>query len=114
MNENMLAARILGRVVTVERLGRMKGDFNFGLHALKRIAYIGVTFRRRSRNEVALIHGAVVRDLGGRLAEFNIPIAKTFPLADGQAAQHDMAGNKHFRNKHFGKIFLQPDSNVKV
>ena len=48
MNQNMEAAAILGRIVNVGRLGGMKGEFNFDLHALKRIDYIGVTFRTRS------------------------------------------------------------------
>ena len=48
-NENMKAAAVLGRIVNVGRLGGFKGEFDFDLHALKRIDYIGVTFRTRSR-----------------------------------------------------------------
>src|SRR5438477_2030141 len=47
MNQNMQAAAILGRIVNVGRLGGMKAEFDFDLHALKRIDYIGVTFRTR-------------------------------------------------------------------
>src|SRR5262249_28921613 len=47
-NENMKAASVLGRIVNVGRLGGFKGEFDFDLHALKRIDYIGVTFRTRS------------------------------------------------------------------
>ncbi len=105
-NDNMKAARVLGRIVNVGRLGGMHGDFNFDLHALKRIQYIGVTFRTRSRAEVDRIHDAMLRDLGDRLAEFRIPIDKTFPLVEAQVAQDYMAANKHF-----GKILLQVGSN---
>src|SRR5713101_8959048 len=51
-NQNMKAAAVLGRIVNVGRLGGMKGEFDFDLHALKRIDYIGVTFRTRSLEEV--------------------------------------------------------------
>src|SRR5262249_50871251 len=51
-NQNLEAANILGRIVNVGRLGGMKGEFDFDKHALKRIDYIGVTFRTRSAEEV--------------------------------------------------------------
>src|ERR1700694_1650368 len=35
-NQNLAAAALLGRIVNVGRLGGMKGEFNFDLHALKR------------------------------------------------------------------------------
>ena len=37
-NQNLEAAALLGRIVNVGRLGGMTGEFNFDLHALKRIA----------------------------------------------------------------------------
>src|SRR5271169_1590741 len=42
---NLEAAALLGCIVNVGRLGGTKGEFNFDMHALKRIDYIGVTFR---------------------------------------------------------------------
>ena len=36
-----------GRIVNVGRLGGTHADFNFDLHAARRISYIGVTFRTR-------------------------------------------------------------------
>ena len=60
-NQNMEAAAMLGRIVNVGRLGGMKGEFNFDLHALKRIDYIGVTFRTRSPEEVRDIVKAAAR-----------------------------------------------------
>jgi NADPH:quinone reductase len=47
-NQNLAAAAVLGRIVNVGRLGGNTGEFNFDLHAAKRIAYIGVTFRTRT------------------------------------------------------------------
>ena len=44
--QTMQATAILGRIVNVGRLAGMKAEFNFDLHALRRIDYIGVTFAR--------------------------------------------------------------------
>jgi NADPH2:quinone reductase len=102
-NGNMKAAAVLGRIVNVGRLGGAKGEFDFDLHALKRIAYIGVTFRTRSVEEVRAIVAAMRADLwphveSGKLA---LPIDKTFPLAEAPAALAHMLANQHF-----GKIVL--------
>ena len=64
-NGNLAAAAILGRIVNVGRLGGMKGEFDFDLHALKRIDYIGVTFRTRTLDEVRDINRAMRADLWG-------------------------------------------------
>ena len=103
MNANMQAAAVLGRIVNVGRLGGMKGEFDFDLHALKRIDYIGVTFRTRSPEEVRAIVQAARKDLwsaiqGGKLS---LPIDKTFPLAEAAEALAHMKANAHF-----GKIVL--------
>jgi NADPH2:quinone reductase len=55
-SQNLEAAALLGRIVDVGRLGGMTGEFNFDLHALKRIDYIGVTFRTRSLDEIREIN----------------------------------------------------------
>jgi NADPH:quinone reductase len=103
-NQNMKAAAILGRIVNVGRLGGMKGEFDFDLHALKRIDYIGVTFRTRSLEEVREIVRRMRADLwsaveAGRLA---LPIDRSFPLEEAAAALAHMRANAHF-----GKIVLQ-------
>jgi NADPH:quinone reductase len=102
-NQNMKAAAILGRIVNVGRLGGMKGEFDFDLHALKRIDYIGVTFRTRSLEEVREIVRRMREDLwpaveAGRLA---LPIDRSFPLDEAAAAHAHMRANQHF-----GKIVL--------
>jgi NADPH:quinone reductase len=102
-NENMRAAAILGRIVNVGRLGGFKGEFDFDLHAMKRIDYIGVTFRTRSLEEVREIVRRMRADLWGDVesAKLKLPIDRTFPLDQAAAALAHMRANAHF-----GKIVL--------
>lgn len=101
-NDNMKAAAVQGRIVNVGRLGGVRGDFNYDLHALKRLRYIGVTFRTRSREEVRVIKDLMLRDLGDHLEAFQIPVDKVFPLEHASEAQAYMSANQHF-----GKILLK-------
>jgi NADPH2:quinone reductase len=102
-NENMKASSVLGRIVNVGRLGGAKGEFDYDLHALKRIDYIGVTFRTRSVAEVREIVGAMRADLWGDVesGRLKLPIDKVFPLEQAAAALAHMKANQHF-----GKIVL--------
>ena len=102
-NQNLEAASILGRIVNVGRLGGMKGEFNFDLHAAKRIDYIGVTFRTRSAEEVREINRVMRADLWLAVEEgtLSLPIYKTFPLEKAAEALVMMKANQHF-----GKIVL--------
>ncbi|TWS99846.1 zinc-binding dehydrogenase [Reyranella sp. CPCC 100927] len=102
-NQNMQAAAVLGRIVNVGRLGGMKGEFDFDLHALKRIDYIGVTFRTRSPEEVAEINRLMRADLWPALeaGQLSLPIDRTFPLDQVSEALAHMRANAHF-----GKIVL--------
>jgi NADPH2:quinone reductase len=102
-NGNLKAAKVLGRIVNVGRLGGFTGEFDFDLHAAKRIDYIGVTFRTRSVEEVREINRLMRADLwdaveAGTLA---LPIDKTYPLEQAAAALAHMKANEHF-----GKIVL--------
>ena len=102
-NQNLEAAAILGRIVNVGRLGGMKGEFNFDLHAMKRIDYIGVTFRTRSAEEVREINRLMRADLWPAVeaGKLSLPIEKTFPLDRVADALEMMKANRHF-----GKIVL--------
>lgn len=102
-NANMQAARVLGRIVNVGRLGGAKGEFDYDLHALKRIDYIGVTFRTRSIEEVREINRRMRADLWGAIeaGTLRLPIDRSFPLAEAAAALAHMRANAHF-----GKIVL--------
>ena len=100
---NMQAAALLGRIVNVGRLGGMKGEFNYDLHALKRLKYIGVTFRTRTLEEVAEIIRLMRADLWAAVerGDLRLPISRTFPLDQAAEALAHMKANEHF-----GKIAL--------
>jgi NADPH:quinone reductase len=102
-NQNLEAAAVLGRIVNVGRLGGNKGEFNFDLHAFKRIDYIGVTFRTRSLDEIRDINRAMRADLWPAVesGKLSLPIYKTYPLDDIAAALALMKANQHF-----GKIAI--------
>ena len=104
-NGNMQAAAVLGRIVNVGRLGGSKGEFDFDLHALKRISYIGVTFRTRSVEEVREINRKMREELWDAVAagELRLPIDRSFPLSEVNAALAHMKANAHF-----GKVLLIP------
>lgn len=105
MNGNMKCAAILGRIVNVGRLGGTAGEFDYNLHAQRRIAYIGVTHRTRSVDELREETRVMWRDLADAVAagKLRLPIDRTFPLAEAVAAQAHMKANQHF-----GKILLIP------
>ena len=103
INAAMRCTAITGRIVNVGRLGGSKGEFDFDLHANRRIAYIGVTHRTRSRDEIRAEYAAMKRDLWDAVQEgrFSIPIDKVFPLDEAVEALAYMKANRHF-----GKIAL--------
>ena len=102
-NQNMKATKIKGRIVNVGRLGGTRGEFNFDLHAARRINYIGVTFRTRSIEEIREIFDEVRKDIWPAVEsrQLQLPIDKVYPFADiGKAFEHMEA------NKHLGKIVV--------
>ncbi len=105
-NQNMLATKVNGRIINIGRLGGDKGEFDFNLHALRRIHYIGITGRTRSPEESTEVTQRARADtdvwdalVAGKL---KMPVDKVFPLADARAALDRMAANEHF-----GKIVLR-------
>lgn len=102
-NQNLAAAAVLGRIVNVGRMAGKQGDFDFDLHALKRISYIGVTFRTRTVQEVREITARAMADLGPALrsGELSLPVDRVFGF--------DQLGDAFARmraNQHFGKIIV--------
>jgi NADPH2:quinone reductase len=99
---NMLATRVKG-IVNVGRLGGAKGEFDFDLHAARRITYVGVTFRTRSLDEVREINRRMREDLWDAVqaGRFGLPIDRVFPLEQANEAQAHMQANAHL-----GKIVL--------
>jgi NADPH:quinone reductase len=102
-SQNLAATKIKGRIVNVGRLGGTRAEFNFDLHAARRITYIGVTFRTRSIDEIREIFDAVKKDIWGAVESrrLKLPIDKVFAFDDiGQAFEHMEA------NRHLGKIVV--------
>lgn len=104
INAAMRATAILGRIVNVGRLGGMHGDFDFDLHATRRIAYIGVTHRTRSVAEIREEERVARRDLRKGVDEgvFHLPIDRVFALDEAVEALAHMKANAHL-----GKIILK-------
>ena len=102
-NETMRATAILGRIINVGRLGGDVASFDYDLHAMRRIAYIGVSFRSRSLAEMRDITRDAHADLRDAVAagRIRLPIDRTFPLERAAEALAHMKANKHF-----GKIVL--------
>jgi NADPH2:quinone reductase len=105
MAGNLKCCAVLARIVNVGRLGGATGEFDFNLHAAQRIAYIGVTHRTRSVDELREETRVMWRDLKDAIAagKLHLPIDKTFPLTEAVAAQAHMKANAHF-----GKVLLIP------
>lgn len=103
MNPNMRATRICGRIVNVGRMGGFTGEFDFDLHSLRRIRYVGVTFRTRSRQEVRQIARNMRDDLWEAVTQgkLRLPVHRTFKLEHASDALACMKTNTHF-----GKIVL--------
>jgi NADPH2:quinone reductase len=103
VNQIMKGTALRGRFVNVGRLGGAKAEFDFDLHALRRIDYIGVTFRTRTVEEIREIVRRMRADLWDALAagKLSLPIDRTFTLDEAPAAQAHMRANAHF-----GKIVL--------
>jgi NADPH2:quinone reductase len=102
-SQNLAATKIRGRIVNVGRLGGTRAEFNFDLHAARRITYIGVTFRTRSIEEIREIFDEVKKDLWSAVESrrLQLPIDKVFAFDDiGKAFEHMEA------NKHLGKIVV--------
>ena len=103
-NQTQQATAIGGRIVNVGRLGGVVAPFDFNLHALRRLRFIGVTFRTRTPEEVAAVARRAREDLWAALEarRLRLPVDKVFPLEEAEAAQKRMRANEHF-----GKILLR-------
>ncbi len=104
VNTLMAVTRLEGTIINVGRLGGQQADFDFDLHALRRIRYIGVTFRTRTVEETGAISEAVRRDLWDKVTagELKLPIDRTFPFEKVEEALAFMAADQHF-----GKIVIE-------
>jgi NADPH2:quinone reductase len=102
-SQTLHATKVLGRIVNVGRLGGNQAEFDFDIHARRRITFVGVTFRTRSREEVREIVRRMQADLGGMIEEgkLSLPISHRFGFSELGEALRVMG-----ENRHFGKIVL--------
>ena len=103
INDSMRATALGGRIVNVGRMAGDRGTFDFDLHSLRRIVYLGTTFRTRTNDEIGAIGEQVKASLWSALrsGRLGMPIDVRLPLervADAFALMR--------RNAHFGKIVL--------
>jgi len=102
-SQNLAATKVKGRIVNVGRLSGTHADFNFDLHAARRINYIGVTFRTRTIEEIRDIFNEVRKDIWGAVEsrKLQLPIDKVYAFDDIGKAFEQMEANKHL-----GKIVV--------
>ena len=103
VNGSLAATAIGGRIVNVGRLAGPRAEIDFDLHALRRIHYIGVTFRTRSTQEVRDVVERMRTDLWPALqaGQLTLPIAANYPFAQTAAALALLRAKTHF-----GKIVV--------
>ena len=106
VNKNMEATKINGHLINIGRLAGMNGNFNYDLHAKRRLHYVGTTGRTRSVQENLEVARVANRDLWDHVIDGKIRhvIFKTFSLDDA-----NLALNLMNENKHFGKLILLTD-----
>lgn len=103
INGSLQVTRVAGRMINIGRLAGESCEFNFDLHNMKRITYIGASFRTRSLQESVEVIAKTARDLAPALSEgaLRMPIDKIYPFEQASEAFERMA-----RNENFGKIVL--------
>ncbi len=106
VNKNMEATKINGHLINIGRLAGMNGNFNYDLHAKRRLHYVGTTGRTRSVEENLDVARVANKDLWGYVVDGKIRhvIFQTFRLNEASDALNIMN-----ENKHFGKLVLLPD-----
>ncbi|MEJ8858136.1 zinc-binding dehydrogenase [Variovorax robiniae] len=103
INDSMRAVRVGGRIVNVGRMAGESGAFDFDLHSMRRIQYLGTTFRTRTADEVHAIQQQVQADLWPALeaGRLGVPIDAALPMERVKEAFDLMRANGHF-----GKIVV--------
>ena len=106
VNKNMEATKINGHFINIGRLAGMNGNFNYDLHAKRRLHYVGTTGRTRYVEENLDVARVANKDLWDHVVDGKIRhvIFKTFRLNEASDALNIMN-----ENKHFGKLVLLPD-----
>jgi len=107
INDTMRATKLGGRIVNVGRMAGESGSFDFDLHSMRRIQYLGTTFRTRSADEIGAIAEQIKTGLWPELeaGRLGVPIDVRLPLDRATEAFDMMRANAHF-----GKIVLYQES----
>jgi NADPH2:quinone reductase len=102
--QNLESMAVLGRWVSVGRLGGNTGALDLDLLALRRVKLIGVTFRTRSKEERIACVQRCAADLLDALADGRIGpvIQRSFRMDQVQEAHAVMQ-----RDEHIGKLVLE-------
>lgn len=103
VNGNLEATRVGGRIVNIGRMAGESGEFNFDLHSMRRITYIGASFRMRTPQETLEIIIKTKQALTPALTKgaLRMPIDKIYRFEEASHAFKRME-----KNEHFGKIVL--------
>ena len=103
VNTTLQATRVGGRMVNVGRMAGNAGLFDFDQHSMRRITYVGVTFRTRTPAEIMAVIARATEDLLPALASgaIKMPIDHVYRCDEYGTAFERMA-----QNKHFGKLVL--------
>lgn len=102
-NSTLQATRIGGRIVNVGRMAGETGEIDFDQHSMRRITYVGVTFRTRTPAEIGEVIARATQALLPALSDgrLQMPLDKVYSFeAVGEAFERMKA------NQHFGKIVL--------
>lgn len=104
LQANLESMAVLGRMVSVGRLGGNVGDIDLDLLAYKRVKLIGVTFRTRTKEERIACVQRCAEDLLPALADgrLNPVIHRSFRMEDIKAAHEAME-----RDEHIGKLVIE-------
>ena len=103
VNGTLQATKVGGRMVNVGRMAGERTDFDLDQHSMRRITYVGVTFRTRTPVEIGDVIARASRDLLPALAEgrLRMPVDRVYRFDQVTEAFERLAANQHF-----GKIVL--------
>lgn len=104
VSDSMRALRIGGRMVNIGRVAGETSEVDLDLHSMRRITYVGTTFRTRTHDQVIDVVDAAHTALAAALKDhrLSMPVEHVFRLEDALPAFDVMA-----ENRHFGKIVIE-------
>jgi NADPH2:quinone reductase len=103
LTETLQCMALLGRLVSIGRMGATTAELDLDFLALRRLSLIGVTNRTRTAQEQAQIVAAFSRDILPALGDGRLQplLDRTFPLAEASSAINRLAANAQV-----GKVIL--------